>query len=73
MIIKQPGGLALSLFRQQRLFSDLQELEPDLRALEARFQHYVELESGLDERAMDLLSELLSYGERPGSNNMIRW
>lgn len=67
MIIKQPGGLALSLFRQQRLFSDLQELEPDLRALEARFQHYVELESGLDERAMDLLSELLRYGERPVS------
>ncbi len=67
MIIKQPGGRALSVFRQQRLFSDLQELEPDLRALEARFQHYVELESGLDERAMDLLSELLSYGERPGS------
>ena len=56
------GASALSPFRLRRLLGELQSISRDVRSVQARFMHFVEIdgEARDDERAM--LAQLLAYG-----------
>ncbi len=59
------GASALSPFRLRRLLGELQSIASDVRAVQARFMHFVEIDAidgdaRDDERAM--LQQLLDYG-----------
>ena len=56
------GASALSPFRLRRLLGELQSIAGDVRAVQARFMHFIEIDGDPrdDERAM--LQQLLDYG-----------
>ena len=56
------GASALSPFRLRRLLGELQSIANDVRAVQARFMHFIEIDGDPrdDERAM--LQQLLDYG-----------
>ncbi|WP_326538682.1 phosphoribosylformylglycinamidine synthase [Pseudorhodoferax sp.] len=57
------GGLALSAFRAQALLSRLQAAVPRVRALQARYVHWVSSGAPLDATQTARLAELLRYGD----------
>lgn len=63
MIVKRLGLSALSLFRQQKLYFELQKREPALRAIQARYLYYIDTEREFDRHEINLLDRLLDYGE----------
>ncbi|MCI0732767.1 MAG: phosphoribosylformylglycinamidine synthase [Methylococcaceae bacterium] len=65
MFIKKAGASALSLFRLQKLCSELRKLGPAIQAIQARYVHYIDTESELDPAATAILDRLLEYGEAP--------
>ena len=56
------GTPALSLFRSQKLLARLQNAVPEISAVVADFQHYINHHSPLSEQQMDILIRLLTYG-----------
>ena len=62
------GPSASSAFRLARLLTRLQEIEPAVRAVDARYCHFVKLSAALDASAAARLERLLSYGERAAAN-----
>src|SRR6187399_3046743 len=60
-MLRLGGCPALSPFRRDRLLVRL----PHVRQLHAEFQHFVSLESELDEPELALLRQLLEYGPSP--------
>ena len=63
-----PGSNALSAFRARRLLATLQEIDPAITGVDARYLHFVDGGEGLSQNALARLSSLLSYGD-PYSGN----
>jgi phosphoribosylformylglycinamidine synthase len=57
-----PGSNALSVFRTQRLLLQLQEIDPAIIGVTARFLHFVDSSSPLTEDDIGRLDALLTYG-----------
>jgi phosphoribosylformylglycinamidine synthase len=57
-----PGSNALSVFRSQRLLSQLQAAAPAVAGLEARFYHFIDASAPLSADDTAKLSAMLTYG-----------
>ncbi|MFL6674344.1 MAG: phosphoribosylformylglycinamidine synthase [Massilia sp.] len=58
-----PGSNALSVFRSQRLLSQLQAAAPAIAGLQARFYHFIDTEAPLSADDTAQLGAMLTYGE----------
>ena len=58
-----PGSNALSAFRARRLLSALQENDPAITGVDARYLHFVDGGESLSQNALARLSSLLTYGD----------
>jgi phosphoribosylformylglycinamidine synthase len=58
-----PGSNALSVFRSQRLLSQLQAAAPAVAGIEARFYHFIDASTPLSSDDTAKLSAMLTYGE----------
>ena len=58
-----PGSNALSVFRSQRLLSQLQAVAPAIAAVEARFYHFIDTSAPLSTDDTARLDAMLTYGE----------
>jgi phosphoribosylformylglycinamidine synthase len=58
------GAPALSGFRIAKLLARLQKLEPQVRGLESRFIHFVDITRPLRSAEREVLGRLLTYGPR---------
>jgi len=58
-----PGAEALSVFRQQRLLSSLQEQGIELTQIQAQYVHFIWSGTQLSDDHLDVLRSLLNYGE----------
>ncbi|TRW89701.1 phosphoribosylformylglycinamidine synthase [Candidatus Methylobacter oryzae] len=68
-MLKIPGTSALSGFRINKLLAELQTIEPAIKAVSARFIHFVDIENDLDDSQFAILKQLLAYGSRlPGAD-----
>jgi len=56
------GTSALSRFRIEKLFTELQSVTGEITALSARFQHFVQLDGDLNAEQLEMLKRLLDYG-----------
>ncbi|MGZ8186923.1 MAG: phosphoribosylformylglycinamidine synthase [Methylobacter sp.] len=61
-MLKIPGTSALSDFRLKKLLVQLQCIEADIKAVSARFIHFVDTEESWDNSQTAILNQLLSYG-----------
>ncbi len=57
-----PGVSALSAFKKAKLLSALQSRLPAVRALTARFVHFVDVDGTLSANEVEVLNALLDYG-----------
>jgi len=69
-MLKIPGTSALSDFRINKLLAELQSIEPSIKAVSARFIHFVDIENGLDDSQFAILKQLLAYGSKLSNANM---
>ena len=58
-----PGSNALSVFRTQRLLSQLQVVAPAITAVQGRFYHFIDTSAPLSAQDTERLSAMLTYGE----------
>jgi phosphoribosylformylglycinamidine synthase len=58
-----PGSNALSVFRSQRLLSQLQAAAPAIAAVQARFVHFIDSSAPLSMEDTEKLTAMLTYGE----------
>src|SRR5450830_1360406 len=58
-----PGSNALSAFRTTNLLNRLQEVDANIVAVTARYQHFVDVSAALHDSEIDRLRALLVYGE----------
>lgn len=58
-----PGSNALSAFRAKRLLSALQEIDPGIVDVSARYLHFIEGGDALSNEQLSSLSTLLTYGD----------
>ena len=58
------GAPALSVFRCEKLLNKLQAVEPSVSSISAQYMHFIDVNSELDETALDTLSALLTYGPK---------
>ena len=58
-----PGSNALSVFRSQRLLSQLQAAAPAIAAVQARFVHFIDSSAPLTIDDTEKLTAMLTYGE----------
>jgi len=56
------GGVALSVFRLDKVNAQLGTIRPGLRVAAARFVHFVEVSRDLSAPERDTLNRLLTYG-----------
>ncbi|HEY8095166.1 MAG TPA: phosphoribosylformylglycinamidine synthase, partial [Methylobacter sp.] len=61
-MLKIPGTSALSDFRINKLLAELQSIEPAIKAVSARFIHFVDIEHDLSDGQSAILKQLLAYG-----------
>ncbi len=61
-MLKIPGTSALSDFRINKLLAELQAIEPAIKAVSARFAHFVDIEQDLNDSQTAVLTQLLAYG-----------
>jgi phosphoribosylformylglycinamidine synthase len=61
-MLKISGTSALSHFRINKLLAELQSIEPAIKAVSARFIHFVDIESDLNDAQAAILRQLLAYG-----------
>ncbi|MFA5017300.1 MAG: phosphoribosylformylglycinamidine synthase, partial [Methylobacter sp.] len=61
-MLKISGTSALSVFRINKLLAELQAIEPAIKAVSARFMHFVDIDNDLDDRQAGILKQLLAYG-----------
>ena len=59
-----PGSSAFSASRLAKLLSQVQDLAPDVTALNAEFMHFAHAESELSEDQLSVLNKLLQYGPK---------
>src|SRR5450756_858690 len=71
-MLQLSGAPALSAFRIAKLLARVGALEPAVKALDARFIHFVDTERPLDFNERQILQRLLTYGPHIEalSNNM---
>ena len=58
-----PGSNALSVFRSQRLLTQLQAVLPGISAVQARYVHFIDASAPLSAEDASRLGALLTYGE----------
>jgi phosphoribosylformylglycinamidine synthase len=58
-----PGSNALSVFRSQRLLSQLQAVAPSIAQVQARFYHFIDTSAPLTTSDTERLTAMLTYGE----------
>ncbi|MGZ8303657.1 MAG: phosphoribosylformylglycinamidine synthase [Telluria sp.] len=58
-----PGSNALSVFRNQRLLTQLQTVAPAITAVTARFYHFIDTGAPLSAQDTERLGAMLTYGE----------
>ena len=58
-----PGSNALSVFRSQRLLSQLQAAAPAIAQVQARFYHFIDTGAPLSTGDTERLTAMLTYGE----------
>ncbi|MFC4931616.1 phosphoribosylformylglycinamidine synthase [Massilia sp. GCM10023247] len=58
-----PGSNALSVFRSQRLLSQLQAAAPAIAQVQARFYHFIDASAPLSTDDTQRLAAMLTYGE----------
>ncbi len=58
------GSQALSSFRVKKLLANVQTTLPSVRQLVSEFQHFVDLETALNDEQKDVLGKLLTYGPK---------
>ncbi|MDB5793071.1 MAG: phosphoribosylformylglycinamidine synthase [Massilia sp.] len=58
-----PGSNALSVFRSQRLLSQLQAAAPAIAQVQARFYHFIDAGAPLSTDDTERLTAMLTYGE----------
>jgi phosphoribosylformylglycinamidine synthase len=58
-----PGSNALSVFRSQRLLSQLQAAAPAIAQVQARFYHFIDASAPLSTSDTERLTAMLTYGE----------
>ena len=56
------GSAAFSSFRLEKILHDIQQVCSEITSVDARFIHFVEYSTGLDQQEKQQLEELLSYG-----------
>jgi phosphoribosylformylglycinamidine synthase len=61
-MLKISGTSALSVFRINKLLAELQAIEPAIKAVSARFIHFVDIDNNLDDSQAEILKQLLAYG-----------
>ncbi len=61
-MLKISGTSALSDFRVKKLLVELQSVDSNIKAVSARFIHFVDVESDLDDGQAEILNRLLAYG-----------
>jgi phosphoribosylformylglycinamidine synthase len=61
-MLQLPGAPALSAFRIAKLLARIATLEPAVKALEARFIHFVDTARPLEYEERQILQRLLTYG-----------
>ena len=65
MIIRHLGSSALSIFRRQKLKSDLAGLGIGISDISAQYIHYVHIDRALDDSEHRILQLILDYGPHP--------
>jgi phosphoribosylformylglycinamidine synthase len=65
-----PGSNALSVFRSQRLLSQLQAVAPAIASVQGRFVHFIDASVALTPEDTARLGALLTYGEPAGGAAM---
>ncbi len=68
-MLKIPGTSALSDFRVNKLLTGLQAAEAGIKAVSARFMHFVDLEQDIDQAQTEILNQLLAYGSAPSTSH----
>jgi len=66
-MLKISGTSALSDFRINKLLAELQSIEPSIKAVSARFIHFVDIENDQDDSQSAILKQLLAYGSKLSS------
>jgi phosphoribosylformylglycinamidine synthase len=61
-MLKISGTSALSVFRINKLLAELQAIEPAIKAVSARFIHFVDIDNNQDDSQTEILKQLLAYG-----------
>jgi phosphoribosylformylglycinamidine synthase len=61
-MLKISGTSALSVFRINKLLAELQAMESAIKAVSARFIHFVDVDNNLDDNQAEILKQLLAYG-----------
>jgi phosphoribosylformylglycinamidine synthase len=64
-----PGSNALSVFRSQRLLSQLQAAAPAIVSVQARFYHFIDTTAALSTDDTAQLTAMLTYGEPAASGS----
>ncbi|MCE3602461.1 phosphoribosylformylglycinamidine synthase [Massilia sp. P8910] len=64
-----PGSNALSVFRSQRLLSQLQAVAPAITAVQARFYHFIDTSAALSADDTSRLAAMLTYGEAAAASS----
>ncbi len=62
-MLKLSGPCALSNFRINKLLAEIQLVEPSIKAVSARFIHFIDVAEDLDDQQLNILDRLLSYGD----------
>ncbi len=70
-MLKIPGTSALSDFRVKKLLAELQAVDSNIKAISARFIHFVDVESGLNDSQSEILKRLLSYGSGQSTADIV--
>ena len=61
-MLKIFGPSSLSNFRINKLLAELQAVQPAIKAVSARFIHFVDIENDLNDSQAGILTQLLAYG-----------
>jgi phosphoribosylformylglycinamidine synthase len=68
-MIEIPGGSAFTEPRQQKKLTLVRRANPGIRALNASFDHFVDVDGKLTPAETEVLERLLRYGPRPTSDS----
>jgi phosphoribosylformylglycinamidine synthase len=68
-MIELPGGSAFTEARQQKKLTLVRRANPGVRALNASFDHFVDVDGKLAPNELQVLERLLRYGPRPTSDS----